>query len=50
MAKKKRKGNTKKSLEHKPKHEIVTKAERKRAFLEDIFREESGIEGPNLNE
>lgn len=52
MAKRKKsKGNTKKGVEQKPKRaELVTKAERKRAFMEDIFREESGMEGPNLNE
>ena len=49
---KRKKGNTKKTLERKPKLvERVTKAERKRAFLKDIFREEGGQEDtPNLNE
>ena len=38
MSKKKRRGNTKKGVEQKPKKTLITKAERRRLFLEDIFR------------
>jgi len=39
VAKKKRRGNTRKGLEQKPKKQLITKAERRRLFLEDLFRE-----------